>query len=128
MNPQEKDRYIRWQGYRISHFSFAINLFLGFGVASLAFAINQKLGSASKIEATLNSIIIWWAFSVSFGSIATISRLLDFRYTAQKIKSKDCINSFMAKACGPASWAMFWLQVIFYVGGAYILIKAVLNA
>lgn len=40
MTPEEHERYVRWQDYRITQMSFAINLFLGFAVASLAYIIN----------------------------------------------------------------------------------------
>lgn len=32
------ERYIRWQGYTISQLTFALNLFFGLSVGSLAFA------------------------------------------------------------------------------------------
>ena len=43
MKPEQKEQYVRWQNYRITQLSFTINLFLGFGVASLAYVINLKL-------------------------------------------------------------------------------------
>ncbi|MFS1526276.1 hypothetical protein ACL7TT_19610 [Microbulbifer sp. 2304DJ12-6] len=84
MNTETRERYLRWQNFRITQFSFAINLFLGFGVASLAFAINQKLSESSKIVGDIDSVISWWAASCVLGCFATIVRLLDFRYTAKK--------------------------------------------
>lgn len=127
MNSESNDRYIRWQNYRISQFSFAVNLFLSFGVASLAFAISQKLADGSKIQAALNSVIFWWAISCAFGCAATIVCLLDFRYTAKKIRAQSCFNNFMAKICGPISWGAFWTQISSYIIGAFILLRAVIN-
>lgn len=43
MTPDDHARYVRWQDHRITQLSFAANLFLGFAVASLAYAINLKL-------------------------------------------------------------------------------------
>lgn len=128
MEPRKRERYIRWQNHRISQFSFSINLFLSFGVASLAFAITQKLADDSKISESIDTVILWWACSCAFGCLATLSRLLDFRYTARKILAPSFANKFVAKYSGAVSWSSFWLQVGSYVVGAVILLRAVLNA
>jgi hypothetical protein len=97
MTPEDQERYIRWQDYRITQLSFAINLFLGFAVASLAYAINLKLEGKTHGNVPLETTIIWWAISAAFGGVATMSKLLDYRHTARKIKDGGCFNSFMAK-------------------------------
>jgi hypothetical protein len=128
MNPEQQERYVRWQNYRITQLSFAINLFLGFAVASLAYAINLKLKKEQSFSIPLESIIIWWSASAAFGCIATMSKLLDYRYTAKKIMEEGFVNTFMAKWCGPVTWGSFWVQVVSYSIGAYLFIAAVLHA
>lgn len=128
MDPEQQERYVRWQDYRITHLSFAINLFLGFAVASLAYAINLKIENKSHSSIPLESIIIWWSVSAAFGCVATMSKLLDYRYTAKKIKDGGCFNTFMAKWCGPVTWGCFWVQVVVYSVGAYLFIVGVLDA
>lgn len=76
MDPQQQERYVRWQDYRITHLSFAINLFLGFAVASLAYAINLKLENRPYGNLPVETTILWWAVSAVFGCIATMSKLL----------------------------------------------------
>lgn len=105
-----------------SQLSFSINLFLGFSVASLAYVTNLLLNSA-KGNAVLEYVLIIWALSAVAGCIATVSRLLDFRYTAAKIKSPNCCNEFLAAYLGKVTWGMFWLQIILYPYGAYHFIK-----
>lgn len=61
MTPQQQERYVRWQDYRITQLSFSINLFLGFAVASLAYAINLKLGPQPHSAIPLVTVILWWA-------------------------------------------------------------------
>ena len=97
MDADKKARYIRWQDYRINHLSFSINLFLGFAVASLAFVINIKLGDKPHGVLPIETVIICWAFCVVLGCIATLSKLLDYRYTARKIRDGGAFNAFMAK-------------------------------
>ena len=128
MEPSQKERYVRWQDYRITQMSFSINLFLGFAVASLAYAINLKLGENTKNPELLVFIIKWWSWSAAFGCFAIVTRLLDFRYTAKKIRDGGSFNAFMAKWLGPVTWGMFWGQLITYVGGAYCFISEILNA
>ena len=128
MEPDQRERYVRWQNYRITQLSFAINLFLGFAVASLAYAINLKFENVVHRGIPLETIIVWWSVSAAFGSLATISRLLDYRYTAKKIKENGRFNAFMAKWCGPVTWGCFWVQMASYTVGACIFIVGVINA
>lgn len=128
MEPQKQERYVRWQDHRIAHMSFAINLFLGFAVASLVYAINLKIENKPHGSVPLETTIIWWAASAAFGCIAIMSKLLDYRYTARKIKDGGSFNALMTKFCGPVTWGSFWLQVIAYVVGATIFIIGVINA
>lgn len=128
MDPEQKERYVRWQNYRITQLSFSINLFLGFAVASLAYAVNLKLGGSAHQALPLNCVIIVWSISAGFGCVATVSRLLDYRYTARKIKAGGSCNTFIAKWSGRVTWGCFWLQILAYTVGAYLFIQGVLIA
>ena len=127
MDTEQKERYVRWQDYRITQLSFSINLFLSFAVASLAYAINLKLNDNTQNSDLLVFIIKWWSWSAVFGCLATVSRLLDFRYTAMKIKFRSRFNAFMSKWLGTVTWSAFWVQLATYVGGAYFFIAGVVN-
>lgn len=126
MDREQKERYVRWQDYRINQLSFSINLFLGFGVASLAYAINQKITNGSGIsQPEIVLSIYWWSASAVLGTIATLSRLLDFRYTARKIKDSSESDKCKAKILGKLTWGTFWAQVLTYVIGGYQFIAKV---
>lgn len=127
MNLKQKERYLRWQDYRIAQFSFSINLFLGFAVASLAYVINLKLGKQRYSTIPFELIIFWWSISSISGCLATISKLVDYRYTARKIKDGGVCNTFIAKWSGLLTWVFFWIQVISYSRGAYLFIIGVLS-
>ncbi len=121
----KNERFVRWQNYRIEQLSFSINLFLGFAVASLAYAINIKItGTLSETELLLYSIKCW-SVSAGLGVVATVIRLLDFRYTAKKIISPNKYNSVMAKYSGSITWGAFWGQLLSYLLGAYFFISIV---
>ncbi|MDO8438449.1 MAG: hypothetical protein Q7S69_09910 [Nitrosomonadaceae bacterium] len=127
MDTDQKERYVRWTNYRITHLSYSINIFLGFAVASLAFLINIKLEGKPHGTVPINTVMVMWAASAFLGCIATISRLLDFRYTARKIKDGGTLNTFMAKYCGPITMGCFWGQVIAYTIGAYLFVAGVVS-
>ena len=64
MNDTDKEREVRWENYKITQFSFSINLFTTFAVASLAFAINRKLSAdIAQNLCSLNLAIILWSIS-----------------------------------------------------------------
>ena len=128
MTPEDQERYVRWQDYRVTQTSFVINLFLGFAVASLAYAINLKFEGKPHGNFSLETIILWWAASAAAGALATMSKLLDYRHTAGKIKDGGSLNSFMAKWCGTVTWGCLWVQVVSYAWGAFLFIKGVLYA
>jgi|SRR5690606_52201 len=118
MNSKDRDRYIRWQEYRIQQLSFLINLFLTFSIASLAFAINIKLELKNE-NWVINNVICIWATSAAIGTLAPLFRLIDFRYTAEKIREGNRFNSFVAEYFGKIAWGAFWSQIALYVIGAY---------
>ena len=127
MDTDQKERYIRWQGYRISQLSFATNLFLGFAIASLAFVVNLKLENKPHGAIPIEIVIPSWAACAVLGCVATVSKLLDYRYTARKIKYGVAFNKRMAKCCGFVTWGCFWGQVVTYAFGAYLFLRGVIT-
>jgi hypothetical protein len=126
MDQEQKERYVRWQNYRINQLTFSINLFLGFAVASLAYIINIKINSPSNNgNAALFLPVYLWSASAVLGTVSSLTRLLDFRYTARKIKDNNACDKEKAKFFGKLTWGSFWAQVITYVIGGYAFIANV---
>jgi len=125
MDANKKERYIRWQDYRITQLSFSINLFIGFAIASLAFVISIKLEGKPHGTIPLETVMVWWTASAVFGCIATLSKLFDYRYTAWKIRDGGSFNTCMAKCCGHITWVCFGVQVVSYTIGAYKFVTGV---
>lgn len=129
MSPEQKERYVRWQNYRINQLTFSINLFLTFAVASLAYAINIKISDTAGIElSALFPPIYWWSASVALGCISTVSRLLDFRYTAKKIKNSNGGDECKAKMFGWVTWGTFWGLILSYVIGGHLFVSNIVFA
>ena len=137
MTNDEKDRYVRWQDYRITHFSFCINLFLTFAVAALGFCLilikDPAFVPSRGTGHALYCSVISFASSIIFGTLATLSRLLDFQCTAIKIKKKysdwrQLTAAFLAKQLGRVSWSLFYLQLAALSYGGLRLICTIVTA
>ena len=135
MTEDDRERYVRWQDYRITHFSFSINLFLVLAAAALGFAISllkdstfiPKAGTGQALYRSVLSL----ACSIVFGSFATLCRLADFRFTVIKIGKKysdwrQSLAEFLAKYLGGLTWSFFYLQLAALAYGAFRLITAIL--
>lgn len=117
------DRYIRWQSYTISQLTFALNLFFGMSVGSLVFAftlIKDKdfvLSGCPKLIFQIALISLCVAVLASCGAV--VSRLLDFRFTAKRIRLNETANNeesgvykYRYKILGQLTWRLFWLQLL----------------
>ena len=123
------DRFVRWQEYTISEFTFAINLFFGLAVGALTFSITFVKNDDFFLWPCLRLLFMFGfvslCFSVFAGCAAVVSRLMDFRLTAQKIKrkSKESNNNelgifiYKTKLLGRISWRLFWIQLATFIAG-----------
>jgi hypothetical protein len=137
MSDDENKSDVRWENYRIKHFSFCINLFLTFAVAALGFTLSLiKDSGFSSLPGTGKALylsVISFAGSIILGTVATLSRLLDFRCTVIKIRKKysdfrQPIAEFLAEWLGGVSWSLFYLQLVTLAYGAFHLISSILTA
>lgn len=132
-----ENRYARWQSQAIAQLSFAINLLLGLSVGALGFVVALLRDTAftpSRFYATLflaASVLLGIATACGLGAVVT--RLLDFRYTTQKIRKMQTGGSSAetdelysdARALGSATWRLFWaLAVCFVLGVAALVVSA----
>src|SRR3989304_1936075 len=88
-----RERFIRWQRYTIEQLTFALNLFLGLSVGALAFGLTLlrddsfSVSGCSKVALSISLVAL--ALSVVAGCAAVVTRLLDFRYTARKVRGDE---------------------------------------
>jgi hypothetical protein len=137
LGDEDRERFVRWQNFRITQFGFAVNLFLTFAVAALGFSLaavkDSSLLSFPGSGRLLRVAICCFGGSVLFGALTTISRLIDFRCTTIKIRKKysdwrQRTAEFLARWLGGVSWAAFYVQVVLLAYGSWQLISAVLTA
>jgi hypothetical protein len=131
------EKFIRWQGLTINQLTFAINLFLGLGGGSLAFAITLLrdqtflLGGCWKTVFLISLVTL--ALSVIAGCAAVVSRLYDFRYTARKLRADELGDptdeagayAYSSKILGLFTWRLFWFELVTLFVGLIGLILAI---
>jgi hypothetical protein len=126
MTDNERDSFVRWQEYRIGHLSFSINLFLGFAIASIAYlvAANEKTRiNGQSLSPELLMSLFWWVVSTASGVLATISRLVDFRYTAKRIRAGRKGYQCTLWLAGHGTWVLFGVALISYCIGAWCFVS-----
>ncbi|WP_434516314.1 hypothetical protein AB6Q56_06755 [Dechloromonas sp. ARDL1] len=129
-------RYNRWQGLAISQFSVAIALISGWSLSGLGvcFALVQsdKLIITEMVKPFLLAAFICFFVAAIFCCIAVLTRTIDFRLTARKIRLKEYpeyknkLTIFLidSNQYGKLSWASFWLSFVsFLTGGAAIAVS-----
>ena len=121
--------YNRWQGLAISQLSVAVALISGLSVSALAVGLSllqnenfiQLCASKSLFALSFPLLILATVFSC----MVVISRLLDFRLTARKVRkdqnpdySRPLTIFWLGKdAYGRSTWFLFWLACLLFIVG-----------
>jgi len=130
-----QDRFVRWQAHTMAQLSTALSLLSGLSVAGLAFLfslLREKDFSPVGWYATL-FLIALAAFLVASatGIAAVITRLIDFRLTASKVRNgvvEEPLTLFGTDVSGygKATWRLFWTLIISF--SVAVLLAAVVIA
>jgi hypothetical protein len=120
------DRFVRWQNNAMAQLSTALALLVGLSVGGLGFLfalVRDQYFVARGFYALLFllALVAFFVASVS-GVAAVITRLLDFRLTAQKIRTsvaaEKSLKYFGSDAAdyGKATWRLIWtLCISFFI-------------
>lgn len=122
------ERFIRWQTQTISQLSTALAVFSGLSVAGLGFLFSLLRDSKftpTGIMALLFLFAILSLLTASLsGSAALVTRLLDFRLTAKKVRNTgDEPLTFFgtdSSGYGRATWRLFWTLIISFCVGVLL--------
>ena len=139
---QPKGSFIRWQSITIGQLTYAINLVLGFSVATLGFQVslllNEKfkpIGGLQKLSFFASLILL--VLSVAFGIWVVINRLEDFRETTKAARKRENgapgseiePHRIRYQKLGKRTWCIFWCQIItFGLGVALTILSVFLSA
>lgn len=130
---ESKESFIRWQSITISQLGFTTNLIFTIALTEMGLIINA-------IPKSELDCVEKWFFSVGFfliltsficGIIINLTRLYDYRLTAQIAKKRDepsetqTVSSLRVRTnrLGKWTWGVFWGQILtFAVGNISIVI------
>ena len=128
---ERSDRFARWQKLRIDQLGYAVNLILGFTVATLGywFSILRDRDFCPRGSA---KCVMWLSlgFLIASGIAGVwcvVNRLWDFRGTAMRAgqrpgaPSKEYLGNL-----GKRTWCLFWIQLAFFCLGILALAAALL--
>jgi hypothetical protein len=133
------DRVIRWQKQSIKQLSAAINLFSAMALAALGFSVvflkEESFRPSTAYAAMYMSSIVCLGLAVILSTAATVTRLLDFRGTAEKVrlgKSNPTSPQIVlvgdkTKGLGRATWRLFWGLVAAFALGVTALVLSLFS-
>ncbi|MBX3291974.1 MAG: hypothetical protein KF881_03670 [Acidobacteria bacterium] len=117
--------YNRWQGLMIGQFTVAIALVSSLVLAGIAFLFglmqNTRNVAWHEHKMLLGVQIFLAALSIIFNIGIVVSRLLDFRLTARKVRSTQNsgykkslqIWGLTSNSYSSISWVLFWSSLVF---------------
>lgn len=125
----EDDRYIRWQGLAIAQLTVAVALVSGLSVSSLAVGFSL-LQNKDFTPCGISLVMFVGSFPLLLiaalsSFVAVVSRTLDFRLTARKVrKDRDPNYSRPLKIFrlgmdeyGKVTWFLFWVSCAAFILG-----------
>ena len=123
-------RYVRWQGIAMAQFTVAIALLSALSISMLAAAsalvLRNDLPVFGMRGISLGLSMLLLAGAVFLCLITTVSRTLDFRITARKVREKQRLRMFGMNSyqLGKVSWACFWSAMLLFLGGSLLFLSA----
>ena len=136
-NEDNSDSFSRWQSVSVQQLGATTNLILGLATGLVAlmftFLLDEKHPLANAVCPVMLAIILL-GISILSAIACSLTRLYDFRYTAQLARGKLQRESRQEKrACvktlGRWTWVLLWVQILSFglgaVGCAYGVISSV---
>lgn len=114
----------------IAQFSVAIALLSGLSVsalgAGLALLQNENFARPGSYQLALLISLLLFAFVIGLCLMATISRTLDFRMTARKVRKRNDLTMFCLNhvQLGRISWFLFWVATLMFLFGTALFIAS----
>lgn len=131
LRDDSSDSFVRWQAITIGQLTYAINLILGFSVATLGFQLSLLQSSdfnpVSWGKCIFSISLICLFSSMLFGVWVVINRLKDFRLTMRTARKREAMLSdkkteeeidralepyrISGRELGESTWVLFWWQI-----------------
>lgn len=134
-------RFVRWQGLAITQLTVAVALLYGLSIgglgAGLALLSDDKFVLSGVWKKLFGFSLLLFVIASLLSCAVVITRLLDFRLTARKVRQKND-NSLEGKPLslfwcdcdgyGRATWRLFWLSCIVAILASSLFVVCVATA
>ena len=139
-NQEPKGSFTRWQAVTIGQLTYAVNLVLGFAVATLGFQValllNDKFTPLAWQKCAYALSLLLLAVSVVLGVGVVVNRLRDFRATKEAARlreegaSEAVIEPYrvLYRRLGARTWGLFWWQLGTFSFGVLLTVAAIIGA
>lgn len=133
-----KGSFVRWQSITIGQLTYAVNLILGFSVATLGFQVvlllSDKFAPVAWQKCAFGLSLVLLFASVAFGVWVVINRLRDFRATTKAARKReeganeDAIEPYrvLYRKLGARTWCLFWWQIGTFGFGMFFTVLSIL--
>jgi hypothetical protein len=133
-----KGSFVRWQTVTIGQLTYAVNLILGFAVATLGFQVtlllNEKFVPVSWQKCAFALSLVLLSVSILLGIAVVINRLRDFRATMRAARLReqgtapDALEEqrTLYRRLGAITWNLFWWQLGTFSAGIALAVLSVL--
>ena len=126
-------KYIRWQGLAITQLTVAVSVVSGLSVAGLGLGVSLLSKGLVNPGVLIFLAMGFLCTSAFCNYAAVVTRLLDFRLTARKVRKDSTPNYDKPLVIfwrdkdeyGRATWRLFWFGQTLFLLGASCLIVAV---
>ncbi len=134
---ENKEAFIRWQGYTLQQLSFVNNLLIGLSTGILALLFNTASNSANAYSLDykfyISASVVFIFISLVFGISTAWNRLDDFRMTVRIAykrwkKETEGIRKLRTKSkfLGKITWWCLGLQLAFFIAGSIFMLLIVI--
>jgi hypothetical protein len=115
------DRFIRWPRQTLSQLSTALALISGLSLGGLALSLSllqdRDFNPSGGYAVVFLGVIVCFFVAWAAGVAAVITRLLDFRLTARRVRDGPTAVPLTlfgtdASGYGYATWRLFWAMVV----------------
>ena len=127
-------KFNRWQGLAITQLSVAVALISGLSISGLGAGLSllqkPEFSLVAPFKLAFAISLLLFVAAALCSCAAVLSRLLDFRLTARKIRGKPPLKLFGTdpEPFSAATWRLFWVSCVSFFLGAISFVASVGSA
>ena len=134
LRKRSDERFVRWHGYTMAQFTAVLVLLSGLSVSALGAGI-ALLNISPVSQLGVHSLafglgMLFFVMTIVLTLLAAISRAIDFRLTARKVRGRldRTLFGWDDKKFGHVSWFLCWSAIVIFLFGVFISVISIFVA